>query len=126
MATSAGNVHLRTPENIKDFLALTAAAGEHGTPCHQAPEAWFSFDKETQRETAKRCNNCPLIMGCREFALSSKQAEGVWGGLTSDERKDILATRKREQRAEWARLRAARAAAATPTLDDSIFGALAS
>lgn len=119
-----GNISLRTPENITDFLALSAAAGERGTPCHQAPEAWFN--KNTEADAAARCHKCPLIAGCLEFALSSRQTEGVWGGKTGAQRQEITAARKRAQRAEWARQRAARAAAAAPTLDDAIFGALAS
>lgn len=119
-----GNISLRTPQNIDDFLKLSAAAGERGTPCHQAPEAWFN--KDTQADAAARCQKCPLIAGCLDFALTSRQTEGVWGGKTGQQRQEILAQKKRQQRAIWARERAARAAAQEPTLDDSIFGALAS
>lgn len=124
MASTAGNISLRTPKNISDFLTLSAAAGERGTPCHQAPEAWFN--KATQDDAAARCLKCPLMDGCLEFALTSKQTDGVWGGTTPLQRQEILAQQKRRQRAIWARERAARAAATEPTLDDAIFGALAS
>jgi WhiB family transcriptional regulator, redox-sensing transcriptional regulator len=33
------------------------------------------------------CGRCPVREACLSFALSTGQGEGIWGGLTSDERR---------------------------------------
>ena len=41
--------------------------------------------------TAKAfCAACPVREACLEFALSSRQADGVWGGLTEAELAKIV------------------------------------
>lgn len=41
-------------------------------------------------EAAKQvCARCPVLEICREHALASKEAYGVWGGLTAEERELI-------------------------------------
>lgn len=40
---------------------------------------------------AKRiCHGCSVRMQCLEFALSEREQEGIWGGLTPDERARLL------------------------------------
>lgn len=41
---------------------------------------------------AKRiCFGCPVIGPCRQFALSTAEPNGVWGGLDPTQRRRILA-----------------------------------
>jgi WhiB family transcriptional regulator, redox-sensing transcriptional regulator len=42
------------------------------------------------------CGECPVSQLCLDFALSTRQAHGVWGGLTVDERRVVAARRDRE------------------------------
>ena len=42
------------------------------------------------------CASCPVREACLEFALSTRQHDGVWGGTTEAERKRI---RRRRQTA---------------------------
>jgi WhiB family redox-sensing transcriptional regulator len=52
-----------------------------------------------QIEQAKRiCAQCPVMAECLEFALSSRQDYGVWGGLTEDERRSLRRSRQRRAR----------------------------
>ena len=45
-----------------------------------------------QAATAKAvCGQCPVRSQCLDFALSSRQAYGIWGGLTEQERSRLLA-----------------------------------
>jgi WhiB family redox-sensing transcriptional regulator len=48
------------------------------------------------------CATCPVREACLEFALVTRQDDGVWGGMTENERR-----RLRRRRQEAARRRAA-------------------
>lgn len=39
------------------------------------------------------CYSCPVIAECRQYALDAREPYGVWGGLSEDERADILGLR---------------------------------
>jgi WhiB family transcriptional regulator, redox-sensing transcriptional regulator len=63
------------------------------------------FFPETDEEYAAAlavCATCPVRESCLEFALVTRQDDGVWGGMTENERK-----RLRRRRQEAARRRAA-------------------
>lgn len=49
-----------------------------------------------QREQAAKqiCASCPVMQQCREHALKVREPYGVWGGLTEDEREQILRKQK--------------------------------
>lgn len=42
------------------------------------------------------CRGCPVKKDCREYALSHREQWGIWGGLTEDARKAIIAKRNKE------------------------------
>ncbi len=63
------------------------------------------FFPETDDEAAAAlavCAACPVREACLEFALVTRQDDGVWGGMTETDRK-----RLRRRRQEAARRRAA-------------------
>lgn len=37
------------------------------------------------------CRTCPVIEECREHALRTQEPYGVWGGLTEEERRVLVA-----------------------------------
>jgi WhiB family redox-sensing transcriptional regulator len=39
------------------------------------------------------CAACPVITQCREHALAAVEPYGIWGGLSEDERADLLGLR---------------------------------
>lgn len=45
------------------------------------------------------CDLCPSKEPCLEFALSTNQDSGVWGGLSEDERRRVRRARVKERRA---------------------------
>jgi hypothetical protein len=58
------------------------------------PEVFFSGD-ETDRATAKRlCGQCPVRERCLDTALLRLEPEGIWGGATVKERREILRARQ--------------------------------
>jgi WhiB family redox-sensing transcriptional regulator len=44
------------------------------------------------------CATCPVRARCLEFALTSRQDFGVWGGLTEEERRSLRRARQRAAR----------------------------
>jgi WhiB family redox-sensing transcriptional regulator len=53
-------------------------------------------DDEAEAEHAKSvCAQCAVREACLEFALGSREKEGVWGGATERERRRIIRQRRR-------------------------------
>jgi WhiB family redox-sensing transcriptional regulator len=51
-------------------------------------------EKRDREEAAKAvCRTCPVNQECLEHALESREAYGIWGGLTELERKALLRRR---------------------------------
>ena len=71
--------------------------------CRDLDKAIFFPDSEEETGAAKAvCATCPVRDACLEFALVTRQDDGVWGGLTETERR-----RLRRRRQEAARRTAA-------------------
>lgn len=88
-------------------IAKEVAGGQ--TPCTQYPEAWFpqssqgglirtpdGFEALHWANKAKELclTTCEIRMQCLEYALKHKELEGIWGGTTPNERKEMLGMRK--------------------------------
>lgn len=62
----------------------------HRAACRgEDPELWFPLTHATaQIRVAKDiCVDCPVQSECLEWAIATGQDFGIWGGLTSDERR---------------------------------------
>jgi WhiB family redox-sensing transcriptional regulator len=54
-------------------------------------------EKLAREAVAKRiCATCPVIEPCVEYALTTREPHGVWGGLNETERRAVLKRRQRE------------------------------
>lgn len=50
-----------------------------------------SRNKRKQEEEAVRiCRSCPVLVECRRWALEVPEYYGVWGGLTADQRMQLM------------------------------------
>ena len=50
-------------------------------------------DREVREAHAKAiCGECPVLMACRDHALSAHEPHGIWGGLNEQERRAIWDT----------------------------------
>jgi len=68
---------------------------EHGA-CVGKPQAWwFPGRGENTNRSKNICAACPVLDQCREYALSTGQQHGIWGGLSERERHRIRAVRNR-------------------------------
>jgi WhiB family redox-sensing transcriptional regulator len=78
--------------------------------CRDAdPESFFlepnmrGLNKRTKELNAiKICNTCPVKQACLDHALSIPEYFGVWGGMTEEQRFEIL--KKRGFKVEYIRV----------------------
>lgn len=67
---------------------------------------------EVQIQEAKAvCARCPVREACLEFAISTNQEYGIWGGTSEEERRVLRRQWRAEQRAKRQAAAAAKAAA---------------
>jgi WhiB family redox-sensing transcriptional regulator len=50
--------------------------------------------QEQVREARKVCARCDVRSKCLEFAMSTRQMHGIWGGTTPEERTRLLRRRR--------------------------------
>jgi WhiB family redox-sensing transcriptional regulator len=56
------------------------------------PEMFFPEDYEDRGVTERAksiCKSCPLTLDCLEYAMSDASLDGIWGGTTPRERKNM-------------------------------------
>jgi len=59
------------------------------------PDIFYPASDEDSWEAKAVCDTCPVRQPCLEHALSLREREGVWGGLTERERRRILRQRRK-------------------------------
>jgi WhiB family redox-sensing transcriptional regulator len=53
------------------------------------PDLFFPDRSEPADEALAVCDYCPVILACRAYALRHGIREGVWGGLTEQDRDQL-------------------------------------
>ena len=62
-------------------------------PCQNNPEEFFEWEDNNHHtfKTARElCAGCPVKNVCLAYALENAEPFGVWGGLSTRERKELL------------------------------------
>ena len=59
------------------------------------PDIFYPVTDEDAEDAKAICRACPVEHACREWALNSREKDGVWGGATERERRRILRRRRR-------------------------------
>ena len=81
--------------------------------CRGADTSVFFPVSEADADRAKAiCATCPVAEACLEYAIDTRQPDGVWGGMTPTERHRLLRRRQKAARKARAAAAAARDAAA--------------
>ncbi|MFE6775190.1 WhiB family transcriptional regulator [Streptomyces sp. NPDC057702] len=93
----------------REEATATAEPGEgwwRGAACvYEDPELFFPVGSATarvlqqEREAKAVCARCPVKRACRDWALATGQAHGVWGGTSERERAVALRAARRERAA---------------------------
>jgi WhiB family redox-sensing transcriptional regulator len=74
----------------------TAMAWRKGAACTGLETAVFYPDDDDPALEAKAiCGVCTVRQACLEWALTTREKEGVWGGATERERRRLLRQRRR-------------------------------
>jgi WhiB family redox-sensing transcriptional regulator len=87
---------------MNNSIIATDAAWREQAACLQYPAVLFfglddsesPAERRIREDQAKRiCSMCDVRQECLEYALSTREPYGIWGGLTELERKARLRTR---------------------------------
>ncbi len=88
---------------LSDFMFEPDEDWRESAACAGTDDAFFfpAGEEDSLVEQAKAiCAACPVADACLQYALSTNQTEGVWGGMTGSERRRLRRRlRDRERRA---------------------------
>lgn len=62
--------------------------------CAAYDTRWFFPEDEEAPEAKAICAICPVREECLEYALTHREDEGIWGGLTGTERRRLRRRRR--------------------------------
>lgn len=81
--------------DLWDWQLLAACRGVDSSLFFH-PEGERGAARSSREEAAKEvCMRCPVRSECATHALSVREPYGVWGGLTEDEREELLGRARR-------------------------------
>jgi WhiB family redox-sensing transcriptional regulator len=79
----------------EDWQIRAACRGPHATVFFPPPRFERKHERLAREAGAKQiCLTCTVRRECLEYALSIREPHGIWGGLTENERKLLLAQRE--------------------------------
>jgi WhiB family redox-sensing transcriptional regulator len=58
------------------------------------PQGYTGADLFTVAAAKAVCRQCPVVGDCLSHALDHGERDGIWGGLTPDERREAMAQRR--------------------------------
>jgi WhiB family redox-sensing transcriptional regulator len=80
----------------EDVVPLTNQTWRQHAACRGVePEIFYPASDEEAAVAKSVCGVCPVRQLCLEYALSSRERDGVWGGATEKERRRILRQRRK-------------------------------
>jgi WhiB family redox-sensing transcriptional regulator len=59
------------------------------------PDVFYPVTDEEADPAKAVCGLCPVATACLEFALATREKDGVWGGATERERRRLIRQRRR-------------------------------
>lgn len=66
-------------------------------------DLWFPEKGEWGKSQQARdvCSRCPVINECLEFALTNGEVNGIWGGTTHEQRKELGYKEREHRKSDW-------------------------
>lgn len=71
------------------FLEAVKDSGQNPSCMEIDPELFFPETWAEARDAKKICSTCPVQTDCLRYALETNQSDGIWGGLTLEERRRL-------------------------------------
>ncbi len=62
------------------------------------PSVFFPVSDKDAEPARAICDTCPVAQECLEWALGTRQPDGIWGGLTPLERQRVVRRRQKAAR----------------------------
>jgi WhiB family transcriptional regulator, redox-sensing transcriptional regulator len=59
------------------------------------PDIFFPVSDEDAVQAKAICNECPVREACLEWALATRERDGVWGAATERERRRMIRQRRK-------------------------------
>jgi WhiB family redox-sensing transcriptional regulator len=59
------------------------------------PDLFYPPSEEAAEEAKSICAVCPVREPCLEYAVTAREKDGVWGGLTERERRRLIRQRRK-------------------------------
>ena len=72
--------------------------------CGREEGDWFAVQPAPVQAAKEVCGRCPVQEVCLAFALDAAETSGIWGGLTTEERRVIARSHLRDHTAETGRI----------------------
>lgn len=88
----------RTPAGSASMPALAPPPGREAAACRGEDTEIF-FDAAAEPHAKLLCAQCPVRADCLEYAITTPERYGTWGGLNEDERASERRRRQRRDRA---------------------------
>jgi WhiB family redox-sensing transcriptional regulator len=74
---------------------MNASWRQRGACVGLDPDMFYPLSEEEAEEAKSICSTCVVREPCLEYALATREAEGVWGGTTARERRRLLRQRRK-------------------------------
>lgn len=69
---------------------MTGSWVEYAACRNHHADLWFADPgHETGQQALQICADCPVILKCLDYAITTNQQHGIWGGLTDTERANL-------------------------------------
>lgn len=73
---------------------------DHGACRGADPDMFHPPDGDQGLRAKMVCDMCVVKSTCLEFAIATREKDGVWGGMTSAERRKLVRRRRRQAAAK--------------------------
>ena len=91
---AVGANHQRAPMTEDVEWQLKGRCSEPGMD----REMWFPAKDRHAKDAILICRTCPVVIQCREWALTHREQAGVWGALSEGQREAIWRGRPIQRR----------------------------
>lgn len=83
-----------------DDEQLTAESWMVDSNCKNVdnPDMFFSQHPADIQAAKTMCSNCPVKLLCVSYAIDHDITDGIWGGLTETDRRQIKAAKQAQQK----------------------------
>lgn len=65
---------------------------ERGLCAEIGGDVWYPELDQSNKTGKQVCARCEVIAQCREYAIRTRQTDGIWGGLSTRERMKLWRT----------------------------------